>query len=103
MSSTDPNPDGNGDTLGRELDVLLSDYQATREDDRQALARDVAVISAGVAVFAAFYYLAAGERSFLVQHPLLAAALPLAPYLVAQAYVVNAIESVLRSYYIRAL
>src|SRR5688572_30645600 len=70
--------------IDRELGILLADYQATREDDRQALVREVAIISAGVALFAAYYYLLTVEDArFIETRPLLLAAMPLAPYLVA--------------------
>jgi hypothetical protein len=93
-----PGPQG----LDRELSILDADYEATREDQRQASARQVAVHSAGIAVFAAFYYLAAEHQSYLSSKPLLAFALPLAPYLIAQTYVRYEMDTVLRGYYVRA-
>jgi len=87
----------------QQLEVLAADYEATREDQRQSLIREVALISAGIAVFAAYYYLIADKQAFLIERPLLAAALPLAPYLIAGAFVFYSIDSTLRGYYIRAL
>ena len=89
--------------IERELAILIADYSATREDQRQAYARQAAVLSAGIAVFAAFYYLTAENRPYLEARPLLALALPLAPYLIAQTYIWYEIDTVLRGYYVRAL
>ena len=99
-----PSDDSEGTKqVDRELTVLIADYQATREDQRQASVRQAAVLSAGIAVFAAFYYLAAEQDDYLSSKPLLALALPLAPYLVAQTYVWYEIDTILRGYYVRAL
>jgi len=91
------------DFLDHELAVLTADYEATREDQRQAFVRDVAIVSIGVAVFAAFYYLSADKEVFLRSRPLLAAALPLAPAFVAVTWTYYAVETMVRGYYIRVV
>jgi hypothetical protein len=100
MSRSDPEA---SNRVERELEILTSDYEATRDDQRQAYTRQAAVLSAGIAVFAAFYYLTAENRSYLLERPLLAFALPLAPFLIAQTYIWYEIDTVLRGYYVRAL
>src|SRR4051794_14984588 len=97
MGRPDPEP---GNQVERELEILISDYEATRDDQRQSYTRQAAVLSAGIAVFAAFYYLTAEH---LLERPLLAFALPLAPFLIAQTYIWYEIDTVLRGYYVRAL
>jgi Ca2+/Na+ antiporter len=89
--------------VDRELAVLVADYTATREDHRQSAVRDVALVSAGIAIFAAYFYLVSEQPGFLQHLPVVVAILPLAPYMIGVTFAIQAVENVLRGYYIRSL